>query len=234
MNLRTDKPDKKEYVLFVLDESGSMSSIKKQTLDGVNEQIQELRKTADQIETKVSLVTFSGTSKFVRWCEPLETFQDIKDDEYNPNGSTAMLDAVGQSVGRLKNEIADDDKNTTFLVLVVSDGEENASKEFNSTQVAKLMSELKAKKNWTITYMGANQDLSVVSEALNLSAGNSTVWHNTAVGTKSAYTTMSASISGYRGLVAASATSDMSAVNFYDTSAPPVDQVPDPTQNSSN
>lgn len=220
MNLRTETKEKKEYVLFVLDKSGSMESIRTETINGVNEQIQELKKTAKEIQTFVSLVTFDSTVQFVRWNIPLTEFNELSQNEYVPDGMTAMLDAVGQSVSRLKNEVNDKVDNTSFLVIIVSDGAENNSGEYDWTKVASIIGEAKAKKNWTITYMGANQDLSVISKQMNIDLGNITTWTTTTTGTDMAYQNMNNSVSNYRNSRVMFCASAMDNSNFY--AGPPV------------
>lgn len=228
MNLRTETKEKKEYVLFILDKSGSMQTISRETLNGVNEQIQELRKTAGEIKTFVSLVTFDSKVNFLRWNEPLETFNDIKSEEYVPDGMTAMLDAVGQSVSRLKNEVNDKEDDTSFLVIIVSDGAENSSGEYSWEQVATIISEAKAKKNWTITYMGANQDLSIVTKKMNIDLGNITTWTTTTDGTNAAYLNMSGCLSNYRSARTMFCAVAMDNSNFY-ASSTTGNPVPPPT-----
>lgn len=221
MNLRTEEKVKKEYVLFVLDESGSMEQTRKLTINGVNEQIQELKKTADKIETYVSLVTFNSTVKTVRWNIPLGEFEDIRNEEYIPNGMTSMLDAVGQSLSKLKNEVNDKEDDTSFLVIIVSDGEENNSREYDYNKVAAIISELKAKKNWTITYMGANQDLSEVTKSLNLDVNKVATWETSTNGAIIGNNTMRSSLSNYRNSRILFAASAINSNSYYTPTVTP-------------
>jgi hypothetical protein len=122
----------------------------------------------------------------------------LKSEEYVPGGMTSMLDAVGQSVSRLKNEVNDDENDVSFLVLIISDGEENNSREYDWNKVAAIMSEVKAKKNWTVNYVGANQDLSVVAKQMNLGGSNSLAWTTTSAGVSGAYLTMNSALGSYR------------------------------------
>lgn len=214
MNLRNEEKEKIEHVLFVLDKSGSMEPIRKETLSGLNEQIQELKKTGREIKTFVSLVVFDSEVEFVRWEQPLEEFAELSEDEYKPGGMTAMLDGVGQGISRLKNSIGESQDDVSFLVIIVSDGHENASKEYGWQEVANIITEAKNKK-WTITYMGANQDLSVVQKGLNIDAGNITIWSNTLAGTQTAYSNMSGSLAMYRCAREVTAAAAMDTCNFY-------------------
>ncbi len=211
MNMRTEAKEKKEYVLFVLDESGSMESIKKQTIDGVNEQIQELKKTSS-IKTFVSMVKFSGDVQTLYWNKPLEDVEQLSIANYIPNGMTAMLDAVGQSVSRLRNDTPTKTDDVTFLVIIVSDGAENSSKEYTWETVQQLITNCKEDKAWTITYMGANQDLSQIRTSLGIDAGNIMSYTTTETGTQYAFTTMSNGLANYR-ILRQSNTADQLAVS---------------------
>jgi uncharacterized protein YegL len=215
MNLRTEKKEKIEYVLFVLDKSGSMNSIRKETLSGLNEQIQELKKTASKITTKVSLVTFDSQVKFVRWNEPLEDFAEISEDEYIPNGMTAMLDGVGMSIDKLRNEVNIDNNDISFLVIIISDGDENSSKEYGWEKVAEIVKKAEDDNRWTITYMGANQDLSEVQQKMGLGHDNVAVWTTSTNGTGYAYSVMSGCISNYRTSRATSDATVLCKSSFY-------------------
>jgi uncharacterized protein YegL len=166
MNLRKER--RKLHVALVRDESGSMASLKRETLSGLNEQLQELKKKPE-IDTTITFVTFSGPEHVnLRYAlKPLSEIKEFTDKDYNPDGMTAMYDGVAKCIHTISNEVQDDDL-TNYLVLVVSDGQENSSKEFTSKDVAKLIQEKKDTKKWSINYIGANQDLSVISKDLNI------------------------------------------------------------------
>lgn len=228
MNLRTEEKEKIEHVLFVLDKSGSMERIRKETLDGVNEQVQELKKSEKGITTFVSLVTFDSEVKFLRWNVPLAEFQDLKEEEYVPDGMTAMLDGVGQSVSRLRNETKNSTNDVSHLVIIVSDGAENASSEYNWNTVAEIISKAK-EEHWTVTYMGANQDLSQVTKSLGIDQGNVSTWVTTTDGTNWAYSNMSGCLASYRSLRSSSSALTMDNACFYSnsesTGQPPVNNI---------
>ena len=96
------------YNLIILDESGSMSSIWRQALDGINETLNGIRKTQDEYPSQhqyVSIVTFEGNGvrgvKTLRDRIPVENIQNLKDDDYRPGGCTPLYDAMGLSVNYL-------------------------------------------------------------------------------------------------------------------------------------
>lgn len=171
-----NKVKKTAYITFVIDESGSMGPTKDATISGINEQIQQIQKDfgskTDDIETIVSLIKFNATPTAVFMHKPLAELKEITAEDYTPGGNTGMYDAVGFAINKLKDRKDIDKETTSSLLIVVSDGEENASKEFTSESLAAVVGKLNETKRWTITYLGANQDLSKVSKSTRVSYGN--------------------------------------------------------------
>ena len=156
------------FNLLVLDESGSMSSIDKQAVDSVNETLQSVRSAQQKYEDQehfVSFVTFNsdGIKTVLDRAEALKA-EDITSDQFNPACCTPLYDAIGQSVTELKKSVAENDK---VLVTIITDGYENASKEYNHASV-KALTEKLGKEGWTFAYIGANQDAKAVSKSLGI------------------------------------------------------------------
>jgi uncharacterized protein YegL len=158
-------------VAIVLDESGSMAVGADETIAAFNEQVQALKQAYEQdgITTYVSLYTFDTTVEAKRRDIDVTQFAELTATEYTPKGLTAMYDAVGQAITHL---LAVDTPQTSTLVVIISDGRENASREFTAQDIANLIVKQQATKRWTFTYMGANQDLSTVAETLKIPRGN--------------------------------------------------------------
>ena len=115
------------FNLIIIDESGSMQSIKKEAIDSVNETIQTIRsaqKKHERQEHYVSLVTFNDNVKTIYECVAVNDVDELTPDTYQPDCCTALYDAMGISLNSLRKKVADDDK---VLVTVVTDGYENAS-----------------------------------------------------------------------------------------------------------
>lgn len=168
------------FNLIIIDESGSMQSIKKQAIDSVNETIQTIcsaqKKHEDQ-EHYVSLVTFNDDVKTVHDCVPVSEVTELTSETYQPACCTALYDAMGLSVNALRKKVADVDK---VLVTVVTDGYENASKEYSGKAIKALVDELKA-KGWVFAYIGANQDVEAVAASISIT--NTMNFEATCVGT---------------------------------------------------
>ena len=155
------------FNLIIIDESGSMQSIKKDAINSVNETIQTIRSAQKKHENQehfVSLVTFNDDVKTVYECVPVDEVKELTAETYQPDCCTALYDAMGVSLNALRKKVAEDDK---VLVTVVTDGYENASKEYSGKAIKALVDELKA-KGWVFAYIGANQDVEAVAAKISI------------------------------------------------------------------
>lgn len=157
------------FNLIILDESGSMSCIERQALSGLNETLQTIRLAQEKFperEQLVSIVPFeSGNIRLLRDKASIIDVKDLRPEEYNPGACTPLYDAIGFGIQSIRHSVSDDD---TVLVTIITDGYENASREYNGRSIATLIAELK-EKGWMFTYIGANQDAVEVARTMNIS-----------------------------------------------------------------
>lgn len=144
--------------LIVLDESGSMSTVRKQTVDGCNETIQTVRKmqnlNADQ-RHYVSVYLFnSHDSRYVLKDAPIAEVRELGSKDYSPYACTPLFDAVGFTLTELKKILNDE---VAAYVTIITDGDENVSRRYNIQMVRDLISELKGKRV-IFSFIGANID----------------------------------------------------------------------------
>lgn len=175
-----DSTETKIYNLIIIDESGSMGCIRQQAMDSVNETIQTIRAAQERNENQehfVTLVTFNDTATIVNDCAPINKIKELTAESYRPDCCTALYDAMGISLSALRKKVSKEDK---VLVTIVTDGYENASKEYNLRTIKALVEELKA-KGWVFAYLGANQDAEKV--AFSMSIDNAMSWKSTREGT---------------------------------------------------
>lgn len=173
------------YSLIILDRSGSMGSIRKYAVDAVNETIGSIRARQqahkDNERSMVSLVAFCGCSLQTIYDNvPVEEAKPLKLEDYRPCCMTPLYDAMGNSIARL-HHIVGDDKNALVQVTVITDGYENASKEFTHKAIKALVEAYK-NEGWLFAYMGADHD--VESVAYGLSIDNALKFDKTESGVK--------------------------------------------------
>lgn len=150
------------YNLIILDESGSMGSIREQALSGANETIQTIKAAQQENPDDNQMLTFvtfdSGNRRpdvrTIIDCEKIESVQVITPDQYQPWGSTPLYDAMGLSFNALREVVREGDH---VLVTVITDGYENSSHFFTAEKIKALVDELTS-LGWVFTYIGANQD----------------------------------------------------------------------------
>lgn len=161
------------YNVIILDESGSMSSIYKETIQSMNEVISGIRKNQEDHPEQhhyVSIITFEGDGirgvKTRRDRVPIGTIQDFTTKDYRPGGCTPLYDAMGKTLNELESLVLEDDR---VFATVITDGYENSSREYSGRTIKELVSRLR-EKGWILAYIGANQD--AVEVARDLHIGN--------------------------------------------------------------
>lgn len=168
------------FNLIILDESGSMFRVMNQAIDGVNETIQSIRaaqKTNDNQEHFVTIVTFNDEVNTIHNIVPVDNVSDLTENDYRPNGCTALYDAIGTSLTELMKNVSEADR---VLVTIVTDGMENSSKEYDGHTIKSMIEQLK-KKSWIFTYIGANHNVEEVAESISIT--NNMVFEATESGT---------------------------------------------------
>lgn len=152
----------KVHNLIILDESGSMSSIKSQVIHGFNQTISTIREaqqTFSDQEHTISIISFNGFGiKMLHFCDPVAQVKEIDAKRYAPAASTPLYDAIGFAVSKLKL-VASQNEKFHVLVTILTDGEENASTEYSAPAIRQMIGEL-SESNWTFTYIGTDHDVS--------------------------------------------------------------------------
>lgn len=165
--------DLKTYVFIVMDKSGSMKTVKSETISHFNEQLETVCKSTNKkMTSSISLITFNENVEEVFFNKDAKHIYALDDNSYKPSGMTAMLDGVGYAIERAESLEDINDDNTACLMVILSDGLENASKNYTYEHIAEKIQSLQGTGRWTFTYIGANQDLSKISEQLKIPKGN--------------------------------------------------------------
>ncbi len=166
----SDQKKHKVFNLIILDESGSMESIKNTILSGFNEVVQTVKGVAENYPEQAHFITFvtfnSLQTKTLLENEKVEKLRTISEREYNPTAGTPLFDAMGNSISQLR-KITQTHSDYNVLVTILTDGEENASKEYTGATIKKMVEELRL-QNWTFTYIGANHDVEAFAASISI------------------------------------------------------------------
>ena len=162
---------KVNHVGIVLDRSGSMAKVREEALTGLNEELGVLEKNATEAEQKttVTLTTFS-----TRVDEPrrLDVGERVTEEEYKCVGWTSLADAVAATIKSLQEIQTNETEDTAYLVTIVTDGQENASKEHTMRDVSVMIKTLESQGNWTFVFMGCGDNVFTVARTLGVKFGN--------------------------------------------------------------
>lgn len=191
------KKTPKTYVAIVLDSSGSMSNISIEITQGLQSQLDMFVENDKKTPIKLSVVVFADKAIPRFWdLSPVSAKETMEHFTYTPAGMTALCDAVGLVIEKF-DVIANNDKEAAFLIVIMSDGQENASQEYHAPKIKEMIEERTATNRWTFTYMGANQDMWEVSQVYGIAKGNTQAFYADSMGVKDAYSTQTMSYANY-------------------------------------
>ena len=170
-NKETKQTKTQVFNVVILDKSGSMNRIRQAAVDGFNETLAGIKKAqekyADTQEHYVSLVTFCSCAKeYVFDRVPVTEAHLLTMDDFRPCCMTPLYDAMGMTLTSMRNHVSRIE-DAVVVVTIITDGMENASKEYTGPAVKELVEQLKG-EGWTFTYMGANQNSVEVAFTLSI------------------------------------------------------------------
>jgi len=149
-------------IVIVLDESGSMDTIKEQMIKAINDLIKEQRTVKGRPAT-LTLVKFNDRIDRVIKNQQLDTVNLLSDRDYCPNGSTALFDALGSTINWFRYE-------SDVLMVIVTDGLENASKDYNKNVINEMLDEKKQNRGWSYVYLSNNLENSSQGVSMGLNS----------------------------------------------------------------
>lgn len=173
-------------LVIVADRSTSMAKICAEMQDGLNRFVAD--RAAESLDTRVTLYQFNGSVELSYRNQPAN---EVPAYELVPNGSTALLDAIGTAVsseGARLARLPEEERPGKVIVLVVTDGEENASRHFQRSGVREMIERQETVYGWTFIFMGADQDAVTAGADVNIpsqtsysfaSANTAQAWTNT-------------------------------------------------------
>ena len=186
-------------VVFILDRSGSMGGLESDTIGGFNSMLEKQRK----IEGKafITTVLFDDQYELLHDRVNIAKVNNITEKEYFVRGSTALLDAIGKTIAKekaIQDTLGQNEKADKVLFVIITDGLENASKEYNSTTVKKLIETQKEKYGWEFLFLGANIDAIETANTIGISAERAVNYKSDSIGTKKNYDTLNKAVEEVR------------------------------------
>jgi Mg-chelatase subunit ChlD len=164
-------PANTTHVCLVLDRSGSMQAIHDDALGGVNSYITTAKRDRALYESRFSLITFNSESvDTIRQNEIMEQVKPIAGDEYRCGGWTPLYDAIGRGIGIL-DETSGTAPQSKCILVVMTDGQENASREFSHSQITEMIKS-RQKRGWLVTFLGEGLDVAKQGAAIGAMASN--------------------------------------------------------------
>ncbi len=186
-------------IVFILDRSGSMFGLEKDTIGGFNSLIEKQKNEAG--EAFVSTVLFNANSKVIHDRVDVKTLRPLTDREYVVGGSTALLDAVGDAIHHISNVhkyAREEDRPEHTLFIITTDGMENCSRRYDSAQIKQLIEEKKTRFGWEFLFLGANIDAVQTARQYGIRPENAVTYCNDSEGVALNYDCVSEAVSSVR------------------------------------
>lgn len=172
-------------LVFILDRSGSMSGLEDDTIGGYNGLLEKQKKLDG--EARVTTVLFDDQYEMMHDHADIKKVNPITEREYFARGSTALLDAIGKTVTTVakRHEFAPDSEvPSKTMVVIITDGHENASREYNLKDVKGIVERQKEKYGWEFLFLGANIDAISTAASFGISADRAATYSATKKGTR--------------------------------------------------
>jgi len=186
-------------LVFILDRSGSMSGLESDTIGGFNAMLEKQKKESG--ECIVTTVLFDDRYDLLHDRFPLKSVSPITSNEYYVRGSTALLDAVGRTIDKIVNvqkRISESDRASKVMFVIITDGMENASREYRYDRVKEMVEYEQKTYGWEFLFLGANIDAIGVASRFGITHDRAVNYCPDSDGTQLNYSILSKTISHVR------------------------------------
>lgn len=184
------------HVVVIMDRSGSMMSVKEDMEGGFNQFIEEQQKGSGRCT--MSLYQFDDQYEIVYENKDV---QDVPAAELAPRGCTALLDAIGRtfnSVGKQLSDMPENERPGRVVVMIITDGYENASSEFKKDQIKGMLEHQQNMYSWEVVFLGANIDAFAEGFSMGICAANCLTYAANSAGTRAAFASVTKNLSDVR------------------------------------
>ena len=187
------------HIAVVLDRSGSMDSIKDDTIGGFNTFLKGQKEAPG--EATFTLIQFDHEYTPVYEMDDVKYILPLGPATYQPRGSTALLDAIGRTIsetGTALSKMREEDRPAKVVFVVITDGFENASREFSADTIKDMISCQTHIYKWEFVFLGANQDAIMTAGDLGMNVNNAMTYAANSMGTNCMYTSLNSNTTAYR------------------------------------
>ena len=186
-------------LVFILDRSGSMSGLEKDTIGGFNSMLEKQKKESG--EAFVTTVLFDDNYELLHDRKNIRGIEAITKKEYYVRGSTALLDAMGitiNNIGKALSDTNEEERPVKVLFVIITDGMENSSREFSYKKIKEMVEHQKSKYSWDFIFLGANIDAIMTAGSFGISADRAANFVSDSAGTQLNYRAVSEAVSSFR------------------------------------
>ncbi len=186
-------------ITIILDRSGSMHSIRTDTIGGFNRFLSDQQ--AAPGEASITLNQFDHEFQRVLTAAPIQSALPLTHATFVPRGNTALLDAIGRSItetGKRLSAINEGQRPGKVAVVIITDGMENASREYTRERINQMISHQRDAYQWEFVFLAANQDAIAVGQSLGVKAANSMTYAANSAGTCAAFAATSDNLRAMR------------------------------------
>ena len=173
----------KSELIFVLDKSGSMNGLESDTIGGFNSTIEAHKKLGSDV--RVTTVLFDTNIELLHDRIDIEALSPLTTEQFQVGGMTALLDAIGVAIHKIRNvhkQTAPNHQPEQVIVVIITDGHENSSKEYLRKDIKKLIKHQQDKYGWEFLFLGANIDAVSEADSLGIHRDSSVQYDATAMG----------------------------------------------------
>ena len=186
-------------IVFILDRSGSMCGLEADTIGGFNSLIAKQKK--EDGEVLISTILFDDCTEVLHDRVPLDRIKPMTEDDYYVRGCTALMDALGKAIKHISTihkYAREEDRPNKTIFIITTDGKENASRQYSSERVKKMVEERKSKYGWEFLFLGANIDAVETAGHFGISKDRAVNYHSDSEGTALNYEVLSDAICSVR------------------------------------
>ncbi len=186
-------------LVFILDKSGSMSGLEKDTIGGYNSMLEKQKSV--ESECHITTVLFDNNYELLHDRIDIKAVSPITDKEYLIGGSTALLDAIGRTIHKISNaqkHTADDYRAEKVMFVIITDGEENSSREYSPEKIKALIEGQKENYGWEFIFLGANIDAVATAGQFGIAADRAQNYHADSEGVELNFRVMSDAVATFR------------------------------------